>query len=508
MHSPAEFPDALSVKILPLDRMRTTLMNNLAALNSLPSPSLAPKPKPGHVDSLVHWLVLLLVVVGTALLLFCQLGTWPWDHDEVASLMELGLYAPNGPIPETSQFKRLPKLLPVWYGTQNVFLNVLPQNELGTRILSALCGILTIASLFIFARRWRGTEFALALVLLVGLNQCFVWLVQQNRFYSMALFFLTLSLGVIWWPTKREIIAVGLCAFLSILAVLSHNLLVVVFGIIFLASLMGLILGVVPISTFLRSGVAAGASAITYLVYLRPIMSGWVSGGTGGTNELVSFVAQLGPPTIALAFLGLGLSLRRNPLTSDLAWWNVVLVGGIMFVGLSPWLLGNWNPRYALFFMLPFWVVAAYGVEQVANRLPRGWGQTIWFAFVVLLLVPKLASHYRDGSRHDFRSTAALVAKAVKPNETIYCNWPMTLEYYLNQGQPVNVQWWQADALPDRTCLVVYASNALEPVLAIPQRRCDVLGEVGVRRFDEQSHVIRIYRVWSTQSSKEPGAPG
>ncbi len=441
-----------------------------------------------------------LVLVSTlaGFLIFYKLGNWPWDHDEVESLVEMGVLQGDGPLYQMSQLQRLPKLLPVWYGIQRVFLSVLPHTELGTRILSALCGVLTVVVAFVLAQRWRGTQFAVALAMLVGLNQCFIWLVQQNRFYSMALLFLTLSLATMWWQTKRYYLAAGLCAILSVLAVLSHNLLVVVFGITFLASLIGLTVGAVPKVVALRSGIATLIAGLIYVVYLRPLMSGWLSGGTGGTNELVSFVAQLGPVTVALAVLGFGLSLRRKLASVELFWWSVVLGGGTLFIALSPLILSNWNGRYALFFMAPFWVLAAYGIEQVAFYLPTTWYRAIWYLCIALLFVPKLVSHYQNGSRHDFRTSAGLVGQTVHADEPIFCNHPMTLEYYLNQITPAHapVQYLPRE-LPEQACVIVLASNAYERVLSVQNRRCDVIGEVGLRRFDEQSHVVRIYKIWS-----------
>jgi len=137
----------------------------------------------------------------------------------------------------------------------------------------------------------------------------------------------------------------------------------------------------------------------------------------------------------------------------------------------------------------------------VAYCLPNPQVRILWYICIAMLLVPKLASHYCDGSRHDFRTSARLVAGVTHVHEPILTNWPMTLQYYLDQIKPAHVDYWERNnALPEQTCLVIYASNAFEPTLAIQHRRCDVLGEVGVRRFDEQSHLIRIYRIWSASA--------
>lgn len=464
------------------------------------------------------WPAVLLVTCLAAVVIFFRLGVWPWDHDEVPSLIELGVA--DDKIAEkvlSTQVDRLPRLVPLWYTTQRLMLQVLPHDEFGTRVLSALCGLATVSLAFALGWKWRGPLFAAALAMLLALNQSYIWLVQQNRFYSMALLFLTLTLAMIWTHKPRGAAAAALTAVLGLMAVLSHNLVVVVLGIGLIAALIGWILPKVlrfpaieplPGRVVIRSGVAAAVALATYLIYLRPIMADWVSGGTGGTNELVSFAAQLGIPTVALALLGVGFGWVRRLLSADLIWWVGVLVGGLMFIGLSPWLLGNWNPRYALFFMPPFWILAAVGVEQVAGSLGSVRTTFVWYGVVALLLLPKLASHYLDGSRHDFRAAARLVAREAEAGNAIYSNWPITLDYYLQSADLPTVGLWPPEKpLPEGPCWVVLASNAYAPVLGLPSRRAEVVAQIAKRRFDEQSHMVRVYRIGPAfQGIREPRA--
>jgi hypothetical protein len=123
---------------------------------------------------------------------------------------------------------------------------------------------------------------------------------------------------------------------------------------------------------------------------------------------------------------------------------------------------------------------------------------------IILLLTPKLASHYRDGSRHDFRTASAVIARLRSHDEAVYCNWPITLRYYLDDTIKVH-DWPRPEMLPDESCIVVYASNAYEPALRLAGRRCSAVADIFTRRFDEQSHVIRIYQV-EPRSSALPRA--
>lgn len=438
----------------------------------------------------------LIVSIVSATLLFCGLSSWPWDHDEVATLIEMGvldLPVDGAPL---EQLKRLPKLVPVWYSSQHAFLTVLPRNEFGTRVLGALCGTLTLLSVFYIGGQWRGRILGWAFVVILGTSQCFIWLSQQNRFYSMAMLFLVWSLASIWYSGRRTRVVTASLLLTVPLAVLSHNLLVVVYGIAAIASICCLPFRLVPVYVAVRSSLSAVVAFLIYFFYLRPLMTGWVSGDTGGTNELVSFIAQIGIPTIALAGLGATFAATSRENLRVSAWWIVSAFGGCLFVALSPWLVGNWNPRYALFFMMPLWFLATLSIEHLSLRSSGRIVVLGVFAFVILLQAPKLASHYRDGSRHDFRAAADFVASHEHERHgTILTNWPMTLKYYLQEYKvDSEVEGWRGvDHLDKDIDMVIYASNANEAPLSEFDSRLVMAKQFMTRRFDEQSHLIRIY---------------
>jgi hypothetical protein len=206
-------------------------------------------------------------------------------------------------------------------------------------------------------------------------------------------------------------------------------------------------------------------------------------------------VAQVGVAPIALALLGLVDAVIR-PQPPFLRWWGGLLVLSLAFVTASPWIFPAWNPRYGLFFMPPVWIMGASGSAAIAAALPKRIAIG-WLLAVFLLIAPKLASHFVDGSRHDFRTAAAIVSRG-QASVAVVSNWPATLQYYLEPTTGQRPAYWTlGQRLPDADVIVVYASNAWEPVLQVRGRTVTVLGEVGHRRFDEQSHLIRIYHVAS-----------
>ena len=186
-----------------------------------------------------------------------------------------------------------------------------------------------------------------------------------------------------------------------------------------------------------------------------------------------------------------------DPDDAEARWWLLLGTGSVAFVLAVPWLLPAWNPRYALFFMWPLWMVGAVGVAAVAERLP-GWPlRAAWFGLILLIMAPKLLSHFADGTRHDFRTAARVVM--AEGSHQVVCNWPATLQYDMQREEPrspVSVKDWQpGNPLPAGPLVLVFASNAWEPVLRVKGRSVRVVDEVRHRRFDEQSHLIRIYEI-------------
>jgi hypothetical protein len=128
------------------------------------------------------WLALCAIACVVAPALLWDLGRWPWDIDEVASLQELHLQGADRPevTGPGTQSSRLPRLIPIWYWCQSLVLNALPITERNARLLSALCTVLVPVAAFATAARRHGPGFASCLALLITLNPLFLALAQQT----------------------------------------------------------------------------------------------------------------------------------------------------------------------------------------------------------------------------------------------------------------------------------------------------------------------------------------
>lgn len=459
-----------------------------------------PTPGPRTHGGPPRWTVLLVLAAVTSLYSY-KLGTWPWDHDEVLSLAEVGVVAPDAFPGPGDQVLRLGRLLPAWALAQSSALRVLPHDELGARLLPTACGIAVVVWSFAVGWRWRGPLFAWSLLTMVGGSQLMIWLSQQNRFYPLALLGLLATTVQILSPSRswfRALFAAAVAA----ATMLTHTLVLVPLGLMAVAATVMTFAARGSRTVLVRSWAAALAAALVYVVHSRPIIAGWVSGTTGGTPPLVSLLAQVGIPTMAFALFGACAVASGTRTERNARWWTLVAALSLLFVAAVPLLLRNWNPRYALLLVPPLWVVAALGIETVLGRLPGAGLQAALLLAVLTLQAPKLVSHLVDGSRHDFRAAASVVTRANTAGLPVYSNWPATLQYYLGSRRTSAVgDWYTADALRDCPCVVALGTNLWQPVLAVPGARVTVLAEIRRRRLDEQSHVVRVYKV-------EPVEPG
>ena len=421
--------------------------------------------------------------------------TWPMADDEVPSLVEMGLThvdASAFSVP-ANQIGVLPRALPVWYAYQRFAIGLFPPDPFGFRLPSLVCAILAIGFVFVVAARWRGLWFAAAVALIVNGSQPFVYLSQVNRFYSMPLLMLILTLAAIWTPSRSVVMTIA-AGLLAVLSVLSHNVIVVIFVLAFLASGPAFWLGRVSSQVLIRSALASAVSVIMYFVYLRPLVSGWASTGNP-TPVLVSFTAHAGVPTLALAGLGAWLSLTRADDERSMLWWTLMFVGGLCFLQITSMSM-SWNPRYFLFFMPAMWMLAAHATEFVARQLRYRSSGVVWYGVVMVLLMPNLLSHYQDGSRHDYRQAAAVLLTNAQPDQPILSDDAETISYYLPETlrQHLYVRT-KVTEFPASQFFLVARSNAWTALPQIPHRRMDLLAEIYRRRFDEFSHILRVYRV-------------
>jgi hypothetical protein len=412
--------------------------------------------------------------------------------DEVPSLVEMGLVQvdPQAFSVPANQIGRLPRAVPVFYRFQRFAIDHLPKSEVSYRLPSLVFGVLTSMLVFFTAARWRGFWFATALALVMNGSQLFVYLSQLDRFYAIPMLTMTAALILIWVPT-RGVLVYGAIAVLTALAVLSHNITLVVFGLALGASVALYAIKKVPLEVPLRSAIAMGVAGAVYVLYLLPIIRGWSSTGNP-TPVLVSFTAELGVPILALSLLGAWLAVRRWE-SPQVLWCVLVFAASIVVFQITTI---SWNPRYFIFFFPAAWILTAYAMEQIARRLGLSLNGVVWYGCVLLLLTPSLVSHYVDGSRHNYHEAAQMLVDHDRAGDPILSDDAETISYYLPDSLRHNLfVRTKVTRLPASTFYLVARMNAWAPLPIIPGRQLELVGEISHRRFDQFSHILRVYRV-------------
>jgi hypothetical protein len=437
------------------------------------------------------WLDTLLVGVLAVVLQGYGVGSWPMADYDVPSLVEMGLLQVDAQafsVP-ANQIGRLPRAVPVWYRFQRFAIDHLPKSEVSYRLPSLVFGVLTSMLAFFVAARWRGLWFAAALAIAMNGSQLFVYLAQLDRFYALPILLMMATLILMWVP-GGAVVYFGI-AVLTALSVLSHNVTLVTFGLAFGASFLMYVLGRVSIDLPLKSGLALAVAAVIYVFYLLPIVRGWNSTGNP-TPVLVSFAAQLGIPTLALALLGGWFAMTRRD-SPAVIWALLMFVGGLCTFELPTI---QWNPRYFVFFLPVAWVLMAYATEHIAQRAGSRLNGLAWYASVVVLLAPSMLSHYVDGSRHNYRDAAQILVERDRTGDPILSDDAETISYYLPDTLRHNLfVRTKVTRVPDSTFYLVARMNAWAPLPVIRGREMQLLGEIYHRRFDQFSHILRVYRV-------------
>lgn len=451
----------------------------------------------------LFWILFLTVACLTSANFLGSAGSWPWDDDEVDTLHELQLHGTEKPwlLAPGSQSERSLRVVPLWYWCQSRVMEYLPVNERNVRLFPASCAVLTVLAAFVMGARSQGILFAVWLALLMNTSGLLLDLALQNRFYGLAILMLFLTQWIILRGTGHLVVDILLTAALSVLAIFSHNLILVYFGLGAIAAVIGARLQWVKAGVAIRSTISATTALLLYVGYLRPIVHGWNSHIPQQplSEVLQSFASDVSVPVIALCIVGAAAWPTRSRDT-EFRWWALLALLSIAFIAISPALM-YFNSRYSLIFILQFWILAARGIVLIGKRLGGGSPSWAWYACVILLLLPKVLSHYQDGSRKDFRTAAAVVARRAQPGEAVYCNWPQNLGYYLPERY---VQKWHTKLdLPPEPFYLVEGTNAWTPPIAINDRTIEHLSIICRRRFDEQSNVVHVYRVGPLRTNQD-----
>jgi hypothetical protein len=388
-------------------------------------------------------LIVLVLAVLAGGLRFFRLGDWPFHGDELPTLQETASFVGTFDAPESSQIYRMPRLVPLSYVTHYVGYELFGRDEFGSRSILALLGTLHVLLVFLGLDKPLGRIPALATALLLALWPEHLFRSQENRFYMIAAFWASLCMVAGAQAVyRRSILLAVLACFAALATILAHTPQATV--------LVGLCVSFAATAWLARDRrltrlvvVAAGGSVVVLGVaawHALPLVRGWNSGeewGFSGGHSILASVSQLGWPVVLLALLGAVSAVKRRGeqdgywLTWATLWAAVTL--------LLPFVV-QYHPGYVFPLTLAVLVLAGRAIALVYENLrtQNALAAAAWLGLAALLNLPGVVSHYRDGSRYDFRGSAEYVNAHWQPGDRVATASPTLLKHYLADGiEPV-----------------------------------------------------------------------
>jgi Dolichyl-phosphate-mannose-protein mannosyltransferase len=483
------------------------------------------------------------VILGALTLLaaalrFYRIGAWGFDTDEIYMQRDsIDLHATN------------PRPL-MYFLNHYVVRPFMPLDELGLRILPAICGVLAVPAFYLATRRLVGTRAALFGAFLVATSGLLVYYSQFGRYWTLV-FLLSCVYPYALYLGLREgsgrWLALG--ALTGLLAVLAHPVSVLLLG--------GL--GIWLVAVYLRRdrlvhlwgqrNVRLGvllAAILFAAIALRfiPVLRNWIlehdrlakegsteflllaPGGQGikQMSMLLAYVENLTVPLVLAGVLGIYLlwQERTRPLALLLACLFLFPVAFIVLVQI--------RTAVSTFYLIPATPVLFIGAGVFLDRLAGGdsrlrprWLLSATVAAMILAAgAPTLISQYRDGRRWDFRGAASWLDARLEPGDVVFSDQPWVTSYYLPGRQ---VQRLVADPT-----LLSQAAKALQQagrggalwiVMPAPSHafrtnsklpslndwmydRCQLRNTIGVGRIDFRQNFLQVYRC----PPLSPGAVG
>ncbi len=368
-------------------------------------------------------LVSVVVVALAAALRLYGLGTWSIDGDELYSWYDVRRMLDGAAWPEG------PRTYPLGYLGMAGVVRVLGFGEGALRLFPALCGTAAVGALAWMRRDVITARAGLFAALLAALSPWLIYHGQTARFYGPLLLFSTLlTLWSLPGAGRRPWAAAGV----FVAALLCHPS-----AVLLLAALAwGLFVGAGTTRGAERGALAAavlmGAAWLALGETVSDVLGRALAVEGGAAYATRDFILglgyNLGPEVGLLAGVGCVGALRRRSPAGDLlliaavAGLVALLAGGLSGISI--------HQRYAMA-LVPAIVLLAGRAGDDVSRRSRGLGVLL---LVMVLAAPalKLADHYRQGNRSDFRAAAAWLSETIAPEDLVVADEHSTLELYLH----------------------------------------------------------------------------
>lgn len=305
-------------------------------------------------------------------------------------------------------------------------------SETALRSLSALFGVLSVASLYRLVHKWQDRRTALTASALLAASGFAIYYSQEVRPYSLLLWLSILSFSAYTDLLKHPgPMNLARCALIGALGIYTHVYMVFVWA----AQCAHVMLSLGPSQWMRRRKVWAFVwavpvlSIIAFLPWLRVTASQvgamrgnfWIAAPTAAS--VLRALTEMTSGTKALLLFGLLAGsalwaavrprLHRNSGTVLFAVWALVSVGGPLIYSLI-W-TPAFYPRYLIAFVGAAAALAAIGFFALPGRRVRA----VIACLGAAVIVNSLVYYYTHPHKEDWRSAAAAVARSARPNDLV-----------------------------------------------------------------------------------------
>lgn len=407
----------------------------------------APVPESTPAPSVRAQLAALSVIAPLALALrLYGLGSESIWLDEATSIFLARLS-----IPDLIRWTAVDIHPPLYYIKLHFWL-ALGDGEAQVRLLSVLCGLVSVVALYALAQRLLGQRAAFAAALLLAVSPLHVWYSQETRMYAMLAMWGLLStyymVRALWDDSPWAWPAYALCAAASM-----YTHYYTVFILLFQNVAAAYVIGrrdrpVPPARRWLATQVFVAIAFLPWLpVMLDQVSSGgggWVArAGVPGIGALASVAANftLGPDiqlyapllrrlTYAL-FAVLVIAGSASPLlrTSPVSPASASVILSMLYLGLpigAAWLISQVKPLYSLRYLLPFlppyYILIGQGLEVARQIVPQRARGIVWAGLLGLLVASGLwgvAASANTEQVADWRSIARHVVTGAQAGDLV-----------------------------------------------------------------------------------------
>jgi hypothetical protein len=403
-------------------------------------------------------------LVATAILIFAAtsrfacLGNWSFASDEIGTFLEVEAYRNPAASRITGKDNNVPKMIPLAMEIHDRGIRWFGNDERGSRTTMALFGIAQMIVLAIGLPKLFGQVATLSTLLLVTMWPEHLFYCQYHRFYAPVAFFTTSAMVLSAYRTWPTTIVAAICA---TAAFMTHTLGATAIG--------GLVAGAWLQYLFDRkSGMAIAIATTMYAIaaacYIYFVIvplgiekaddSHWA--GLGLINGLKSGVSQASLPVLLLSVPGALLLWKSN--RTQAAFWIVqvgVWAGCLLVLPIAI----PFHTAYSFPLAIGLLITAGYALGTIVEAIwSRHKTAAIALAIgIALLNLPAMASHYVDGSRHDFRSAADWIHDRLQPGDSLGTLQGDKFEYYQpsltgrwTRIPPKDFDAWAATMIPQR----------------------------------------------------------